>query len=613
MAIENPSQNQSAEPQDEDLRRQLGRLIAANHKLLTDLDALKARAQEWDRERDLFRAMIDQVPDYLFVKDRDSRFVVANKAVANDLGLDPDALIGKTDLDLHPPALATKFFGDEQQVVATEQPMLDIEEFVFPSDGRQKWLSTSKVPLRDNAGRVLGLVGISRDITDRKKVEAQVQHMAHHDALTNLPNRALLMDRLKQAIAKARRDETSVAVVFVDLDKFKDVNDSLGHKVGDEFLKELAVRMVQSVRASDTVARLSGDEFVIILTEERQAGDASAAAVIERLRAAVAEPVLIEGHALRMSCSIGVAFYPKDAAAPEELLARADIAMYHAKGQGRAAVAYYAAELNEAALECRKLREGLRVALLRNEFFLVYQPQFDISTSRMRAVEALIRWTHPELGLIMPSRFIPLAEENGAIVDIGEWVIRQACHQHLLWRRASVRPMVISVNVSARQFREKHFIDVMKAAVTEYDVEARYIELELTESMLMDDVDHAIATMRELEALGFRFAIDDFGTGYSSLSALRNFPVARLKIDRSFIDNLARDQRDRSIARAVIAMAKKLELRVLAEGVESEEQLAFLKANQCDEAQGFYLSEPVAADAVAALVRAGSAWNARAG
>jgi diguanylate cyclase (GGDEF)-like protein/PAS domain S-box-containing protein len=603
MAAEKLGADQPVIESADDLRARLRQLAEANETLLATFEERRGHDTAWQGERELFRAMIDQVPDYLFVKDRDSRFVVANKAVARDLGLEPDELIGKTDLDLHPPALASQFFADEQYVVSTEQPMLDIEEFVIQSSGQQKWLSTSKVPLRNAAGEVIGLVGISRDVTDRLKAEARIQHLAHHDALTDLPNRALLMDRLRQTIARANRDGETVALVFIDLDKFKNVNDSLGHQVGDRFLKELARRMAQCVRAADTVARLSGDEFVIVVGEERSGETESTAAVIERLRDAIAEPVAIDNHLLRMSCSIGVAYYPRDAASPEELLAHADIAMYQAKAQGRAAIAYFTASMNEAAVERRKLQEGLRTALDRNEFFLLYQPQFDLNTGRVRAVEALIRWNHPELGLVMPSRFIPLAEENGTIVEIGDWVIRQACRQHLLWRQTGMRPLVVSINVSARQFRERRFIDRVKAAVAEHDIEPRYLELELTESMLMDDVEGAVGTMRALEQIGVRFAIDDFGTGYSNLSALRSFPVARLKIDRSFINNLGRDQRDRSIARAVIAMAKKLQLRVIAEGVENEEQLAFLRANHCDEVQGFFVSEPLSADAIVAAMR----------
>ena len=603
MAVENTRTSTPLDDSTEDLRGRLQRLADANEMLLADLEMQRQRELGWERERALFRAMIDQVPDYLFVKDLDSRFVVANKMVAADLGLEPEALIGKTDLDLHSPALAARFFADEQQVIASEQPALDIEEFIIHPSGRQKFLSTSKVPLRNSAGEVIGIVGISRDVTERKQAAAQIQHMAHHDALTDLPNRALLMDRLDQAVAKARRDMTAVAVIFLDLDKFKSINDSLGHAIGDRFLKELSARMARSVRASDTVARLSGDEFVILVDEETPERLGRVSSVIERLKAAIAEPVKIDSHMLKVSCSVGISLYPKDGSNPEALITNADAAMYHAKALGRDEVVFYNASMNEESHQRRQLQDGLRRALSRNEFFLDYQPQLDLNTGRVRAVEALLRWTHPELGLVMPAQFIPLAEENGTIVEIGEWVLREACRQQRAWQDADLGLIVVSVNVSARQFREKRFADRVRAAIADYSVEPRFLELELTESMLVDDIEQAVATMRELESLGVRFAIDDFGVGYSSLSALKNFPVARLKMDRSLVDNLARDQRDRSIARAVIAMAKKLELRVIAEGVETDEQLAFLKANQCDEAQGYFVGRPMPPDSIAAIMR----------
>jgi diguanylate cyclase (GGDEF)-like protein/PAS domain S-box-containing protein len=545
--------------------------------------------------------MIDQVPDDLFVKDRASRFVVANKAVAADLGLEPEQLIGKTDLDLHPPALASKFFADEQDVVATERPMLDIEEFVIQPTGQQKWLSTSKVPLRDAAGNVIGIVGISRDVTDRKRAEAQIQHMVHHDALTGLPNRILLMDRLGQALAKAKRDGTSVAVIFVDLDKFKVVNDTLGHNAGDTLLKTVAERMLKSVRASDTVARLSGDEF-LILVDEQGSSQKHSFEVIERLQAAMADPVAIDGQLLRVSCSIGTAAYPRDATDPDTLITNADLAMDHAKEQGRNTYACYPDSLNAAAFERRRLEEGLKTGLERGQFNLVYQPQVDIASGKIRAVEALVRWQHPELGLIMPSRFIPLAEKTDVIVELGDWVMREACRQNFAWRKAGLSPIVVAVNVSARQFRERDFVMRVKAALEEAGLEPRYLELELTESLLVENVSDVTNKMLELGELGITFSIDDFGTGYSSLSALKSFPISHLKIDRSFVDNLSSDGRDRSIAEALIWMAKKLNMRVVAEGVENDEQLAFLRAHNCDGAQGFLMSKPVAPDEIARML-----------
>jgi diguanylate cyclase (GGDEF)-like protein/PAS domain S-box-containing protein len=328
-------------PKAESSIKGLRRLVSICERLLLTVEEQARREQDWQRERDLFRAMIDQVPDYLFVKDRDSRFVVANKAVAADLGLKPEALIGKTDFDLHPPTLATKFFDDEQKVIATEQPMLDIAEFVVQPSGREKWLSTSKVPMFNEAGEVIGIVGISRDVTDKKRAEAQIEHMAYHDALTGLPNRVLLMDRIGKAIAAAQKNGTSVVVVFVDLDRFKVVNDTLGHSMGDALLKALAARMIQSVRASDTVARLSGDEFVVVLEGVTEDADRGLLPVIKHLRTAFRDPVIVSGRSLRASCSIGIASYPRDGTDPAALLMYADRAMYEAKRRGRDTYAFY--------------------------------------------------------------------------------------------------------------------------------------------------------------------------------------------------------------------------------------------------------------------------------
>ena len=593
-----------------DWAEKLERLTAANETLLDAFDKQLQREQNWQIERELFREMIDQVPDYLFVKDRESRFVIANKAVAADLGATPDALIGRTDLELHPPALAAKFFADEQEVITNEEPMLDIEEFVILTTGTQRWLSTSKLPLRDGTGKVIGIVGISRDITDRKRAEAQIQHMAHHDSLTGLPNRTLLINRLEQSIAAARRDGTSIAVVFVDLDRFKLVNDSRGHRAGDTLLKTIADRMIRSVRATDTVGRLSGDEFVIILDKESENDQGRISDIVERLQAAVAEPVTTEeGHVVQVSCSIGIARYPNDADNPEGLITNADLAMYQAKERGRGMSAWYSASMNAKAIEHRKLEEGLRIGLRRGEFYLVYQPQIDLTTGRVRGIEALLRWRHPELGLVMPANFIPVAEETGVIVELGDWVMKEACRQNAEWQRAGLGPVPVAVNVSARQFRDGDFVRRVTTALEEAGLDPRYLELELTESLLMENVEEAALTMAALERLGIAFSIDDFGTGYSSLSALKSFPISHLKIDRSFIENLSRDSRDRSIAQAVISMAKKLRLRVIAEGVENHEQLAFLKANLCDEAQGFLISEPVAADKIAAILDNARPWG----
>ncbi|WP_417413392.1 putative bifunctional diguanylate cyclase/phosphodiesterase [Hoeflea sp.] len=588
-------------------------LLAANARV--QMDAARQANSELDRdalnddlknnpdaERILFRAMIDQVPDYLFVKDTKSRFVIANRAVAADVGRTPDELIGLTDFDLHETQHARKFYADEQNIILTGKPLIDLEDCIHDPEGQEKWFATSKVPLRDSQNRVIGLVGVCRDITDRKRAERQMHHMALHDSLTGLPNRTLFMDRIAQGMLHSDRTGHQVSVIFIDLDNFKTVNDSHGHSAGDSLLKVVADRMVAAVRASDTVARLGGDEFVILLVDHDNATEAD----LNRIRQAIAEPVLINGQSFRVTGSLGLAEYPGDGADAETLLLNADIAMYQAKANGRDNFQYYNRDIDAAASERRRLCDHLPGALANNEFSLLYQPQVDLDTGRVFAVETLLRWNQPELGNIPPDKFIPLAEESGLIVPLGNWVLRQACRQNKAWQDAGLSPITVSVNVSARQLCEKGWADEVTAILHDTGLEARYLELEVTESMLMRDVDQAIAVMRQLQHLGVNFAIDDFGTGYSSLSALKSLPVARLKIDRSFITNLTDDPDDQNIARAIISLGQKLHMRVIAEGVETPEQLAFLRENQCDEVQGYYFSKPVRTDDIAGLLRSGS-------
>ena len=413
--------------------------------------------------------------------------------------------------------------------------------------------SEAEMRLVDVATRIAGIA------IERKLAEDRIHFMANHDVLTGLPNRTLLNDRLSQALLFAQQYDRWVTVLFVDLDNFKFINDSLGHNAGDELLKIIATRMVGRVRATDTVVRLGGDEFVVVLFDQPKNADVISATVQE-IQAAIAEPVRLEGHDLRVTSSVGVATYPNDGTDADALLANADAAMRRAKEVGRDNFQFYTPELNVKAHEKFLLLEELRNAVAREEFVLLYQPQVDLRTERVFAVEALIRWNHPNLGMISPNKFIPMAEETGLIVPIGDWVLREACRQNKAWQDAGLRPIVVSVNVSARQFEEKNLVNRVAGALKESGLEAEYLELELTESLIMQDIEHAVGTMEELQRLGVQLSIDDFGTGYSSLSALKTFPVARLKIDKSFIDGLATDENDRAVAGAVISLGQKLNL-----------------------------------------------------
>ncbi|HEY5364151.1 MAG TPA: EAL domain-containing protein [Aestuariivirga sp.] len=721
------------------------------------------------------QTLIDWVPEILFVKDTESRFLVANEATVADLLLVDRVgpatranLIGKTDFDLYPKEVAQKFRDSEINIMQSGERVLDLQEPTVDRFGHTKWISMTKVPLRNDDGEVFGLIGIGRDITLQKKentlrdeqaaileliatsahitkildqlvhlIESQldgitcsillldgdgihlrhgsapnlpeayckaidgtqigpnvgscgtaaflqkpvivsdiqtdplwenykglaqqhnlrscwstpilshdggvlgtlalysatvreptttdmrlinvstriagialqrkldedrIQFLATHDALTHLPNRGLLKDRLAQAISHAQRNDCCVSVIFIDLDKFKEINDSLGHNAGDELLKTVAKRMVACVRTVDTVVRLGGDEFVIVLSDQPKNIDATVE-VLHRIRSSIAESICLEGHEFSVTSSIGLATYPTDGIDADSLLANADAAMYRAKATGRDNFQFYTPELNVSVHSKFLMQEELREAVNRSELVLDYQPEVDMRSGKIFAVEALVRWNHPKLGMIPPADFIPLAEETGIIVAIGDWVLHTACKQNKAWQDAGLPPINICVNVSARQFKEKNWVSRVSHALAASGLEAKHLELEITESLIMQDADQAVSMMVEIQKLGVQIAIDDFGTGYSSLSALKNFPVARLKIDKSFVAEIANNEKDKSVASAVIMLGQKLNMRVIAEGVETDEQINFLRDNNCDEMQGYHFSRPVSAKAVEQLLK----------
>jgi diguanylate cyclase (GGDEF)-like protein len=446
-----------------------------------------------------------------------------------------------------------------------------------------------------------GLVAIVRDITERKLAEERIKHMAHHDDLTGLPNRSLIRDRLQQAILHAERHARCVAVAFIDLDSFKLVNDGLGHNAGDELLKVVGARIKDCVRRTDTLGRFGGDEFVIVLGDQDD-NPMALAPLLEKIRQAVAQPVLLSGQEVQISCSMGVVMYPRDGVDPNTLMMNADAAMYRAKELGNNNYQFYAREMNASVEEKLVLLEGLRYALEDQQFKLLYQPKLDLRSGRIFGVEALIRWHHPEHGVIPPDRFIGLAEESGLIVAIGDWVMHTACRQNMAWRAAGLAPITISVNVSPRQFEDRSLVGRVADALAASKLPADALEVEVTESLIMRDLSQSIGKMTELKAMGVALSIDDFGTGYSSLSALKSFPISRLKIDKSFVSELADNADDQAIALAVISLGHKLNLRVIAEGVETAQQRDFLRANDCDEMQGYLFSRPVEAEAIARLL-----------
>ncbi|MES2898766.1 MAG: EAL domain-containing protein [Pseudomonadota bacterium] len=460
---------------------------------------------------------------------------------------------------------------------------------------QEQWLHRQVVAVEG------GVVAIVRDITERKLTEQHIRHIAHHDDLTGLPNRSLIRERLDQAILHAQRRSRSVAVAFIDLDGFKLVNDGLGHNAGDELLKVVGARMQECVRREDTLGRFGGDEFVIILADQSD-NPLSIAPVLEKIRQAVHEPVLLEGQEVQVSCSMGVVIYPRDGGDPNTLMMNADAAMYRAKEMGKNVFQFYTREMNASVEQKLVLLEGLRSALDEHQFHLLYQPKVDLRSGLIIGVEALIRWQHPEHGMISPLRFIGLAEESGLIVAIGDWVLQTACRQNKAWQDAGLAPITMSVNVSPRQFEDKRLVERVAQAMQDSGLDAASLELEVTESLIMRDLAQSVGKMRELEAMGVALSIDDFGTGYSSLSALKSFPIASLKIDKSFVRELADNADDQAIAMAVISLGHKLNLRVIAEGVETEQQCSFLRDNECDEMQGYLFSPPVAASRIHSLL-----------
>ncbi|MET0322662.1 MAG: EAL domain-containing protein [Duganella sp.] len=428
------------------------------------------------------------------------------------------------------------------------------------------------------------------EIVERRQAEARVHHMAYHDSLTGLPNRALLSDRLDRAMLTAQRSQRQLAVMFIDLDRFKTINDTLGHMTGDQLLKEVANRLCCAVRASDTVARLGGDEFVVLLPGI--AGAAESSAVAEKIIEALAESFPLGGRKLHITPSIGICLYPHDGADVATLMRHADTAMYHAKASGRNNYQYFQPVMNQAAALHFELESNLRSALAQRQFALHFQPIMDIGTRRLHAMEVLLRWRRGAGELVLPDRFIPIIEDNGMIVPIGEWVIRQACEQSMAWQRAGFQPVPLAVNLSARQFMHGGLVDAIGGILHDTGIDPALLEFEITETALMQHGEHTLGILDQINAMGIRLSIDDFGTGYSSLAYLKRFPVKKIKIDRAFIRDLPDSAEDRAIVKAIIALSDSLQLSVVAEGVETEGQYALLQRNGCQFAQGFLFSEP---------------------
>ncbi len=661
---------------------------------------LQARYLSLAERYEWLEAMINYVPDYIYAKDRDGRFLFANLAIVLNNGFTHvDELIGLTDAEIHPMADAHKIEAVERQVMESGKADLGVEERRLKGEG---WLMMSRVPLRDKNGNIIGVVGASRDISARKRAEklmsaqtkllqdvargvdldifltesqvlledllngrrvsfvlngeqtepligdilefpifsrdggrhgalmtvrtdgdeaglmeffagiaqtvgiaidrhrdiAHIAYLAEHDALTGLPNRMLLDRKLSALLEKASLKQRSLAVAFADLDNFKLVNDTLGHAAGDELLTVVAQRISTRVGNGGIVARIGGDEFIIVLEDPAEP-------IYERLAAVlvdISKPMIVQGVEIRVGCSIGVACAMEHGTTASELFANADMALYRAKEAGRNAIRLFTPAMAEDARNKLIRIEELRRAVERDEFVLHYQPQKEVRSGRMIGVEALVRWQHPVEGLLLPGAFIPLAEETGLIVPLGETVLRKACWQARLWQDRGLPALRMGVNVSARQFLESSLTNQVASALQSADLDPQWLELELTESLIMRDVEGAIERMQELKKLGVSLAIDDFGTGYSSLSTLRRFPLSRLKIDRSFIADIPEKPGDMAITSAIVSLGRTLDLEVVAEGVETEEQARFLEGAGCELLQGYLFARPLPSSEIESLI-----------
>jgi diguanylate cyclase (GGDEF)-like protein/PAS domain S-box-containing protein len=470
-------------------------------------------------------------------------------------------------------------------------------------DGSETPIEDSVSPIHDRQGRSTGAVIVFRDVSEARAMTEQMTYSAQHDFLTGLPNRMLLNDRVSQAIAVAPRHNRKVAVLFLDLDRFKHINDSLGHSIGDKLLQSVAKRLVDCVRSSDTVSRQGGDEFVVLLSEVEQAQDAEITA--RRVLETIAASHSVDDHDLHVTVSIGISIYPGDGLDGETLIKNADTAMYHAKENGRQSYQFFEQAMNTRAVARQSIEESLRRALERQEIALYYQPKVNLRTGEITGAEALIRWNHPTRGIISPAEFIPVAEDCGLILPIGSWVLREACQQARIWLDAGLPLNTVAVNISAMEFRDSHFLERVFTILDQTGLDPRFLELELTEGLLMKSAESTESILKTLRARGVQVAIDDFGTGYSSLSYLTKFPIDALKIDQSFVHRITTAPDDTTIVTAIISMARSLNMRVVAEGVETQDEMTFLRAHKCDEAQGYYFSRPVVAPQFAILLQTG--------
>jgi diguanylate cyclase (GGDEF)-like protein/PAS domain S-box-containing protein len=582
------------------LRAQQKQLENRAHTLAHDLEESERSREEAARnDREVLAQVIDTVPAFIMAADESGRCIFVNASQAQDAGGVPSDYVGRS---------ATALLGDRAQsnldrdrkIFHSGRPMSGFEEEIVGPDGAHRVFETAKTPLRDARQDIIAVVTISTDITSRKAAEQRMSYMAHHDALTGLPNRLLLFARIQEEISTARANGGKFALLLLDLDRFKAVNDGFGHPVGDWLLQEIAGRLTENCRAEDMVARLGGDEFAILHVNRNLSFDP--ARLADRVVRAVTAPIVHKGYPLYVTASLGLTIFPTDGHDTETLQRNADLAMYQAKAEGKNTYRFFRPTLKDEMAAALQLEVGMRDALTLNQFRLLYQPQIELRTGEVLGVEALLRWERPGHGTLAPGYFLPVAEETGLIAEIGAWVMRTAVHQAAHWRRQDGRAVRVAVNVSPSQFLRQDVFALVDQTLDETGYPSELLELELTESTLLDDRPATADALRALSSRGVRFSIDDFGIGYASLSYFKRVAISRIKIDRSYIQHFPASREDEAIVRSAVALGRTLNIPVLAEGVETAQELSALRQVGCDEAQGFYFSKPLSHDQVLSVM-----------
>lgn len=567
----------------------LERLVELRTAALTAEIAERKQAEVSIRK---LSSAMEKVADSIFITDANGVIEYVNAAFVIVTGYERDEAIGKSPRIIKSGNHDEKFYAQIWEILLRGEVYRNVI-VNRRKDGQLYHEAVTITPLTDPQGKVTHFISSGKDMSESIQAQERLQHLAHHDALTGLPNRMLFVERLKHALQRAHHRKRAVAVMFLDMDRFKMVNDTLGHEAGDRLLQAMASRLLACVREGDTIARFGGDEFAGLLNDVASPEDV--APIVGKFLEALAPPFLIDGHELFVGGSIGVSLYPDDGADPQTLMKNADTAMYSAKQRGGNSSEFYFAGMNENALARLGLETGLRHAIDRQEFIVNYQPQIDLKTGQVVGFETLLRWERRDSGPVSPKEFIPVLEETGLIVAVGEWMLRTACEQHRAWRAAGLPPLRLAVNISSRQFEDSDLAETLRRVMQDTAMSAEFLELEITESILMKNAARDIEALRVLNAMGMRFAIDDFGTGYSSLSYLKRFPIDILKIDKAFIRDITDNGDDAAIVKAIITMAHSLGIQALAEGVETREQVEFLSRQGCDLAQGYYFSAPLSA------------------